>query len=90
MVVATGAWLGQVLTFLGGAALSDGLLITTQVLAIVCAVTAALLAIVSLLSTVKHRRDRFRVATTLVWTLALVFLLVQFADLNLFRVSNLY
>ena len=90
MVVATGAWLGQVLTVLGGAALSDGLLITTQVLAIVCAVTAALLAIVSLLSTVKHRRDRFRVATTLVWTLALVFLLVQFADLNLFRVSNLY
>jgi CubicO group peptidase (beta-lactamase class C family) len=94
MLAATSAWVLQFQAFLTtltvGGALHDGALVATQVLSVACGIAAALLAIVSLVSTAQHGRDVSRVFTTLVWTSAAGYLLVQFVDLNLFRVSAFF
>ncbi len=90
ILIAAAAWLPLLLTVSGGDALDERLLIATQVFSIVSAVAATALAVIALVSTLRRRHGGFTLGGTLVWTLALGFLLVQYVDLNLLRVGTAY
>jgi CubicO group peptidase (beta-lactamase class C family) len=88
VLVSAAAWVPIFLDAMQGAAIADGRVLFTQILAVASCGIATILALASLAAVRYPLSSSFRLFTTLAWTAGLTFLLTQFLDLNLLRVGT--
>jgi CubicO group peptidase (beta-lactamase class C family) len=91
LLIPVGAWSALVASpILNGFTPDDTLVVGVQVTTIMCVVTAAVAVALSTIGTIRHCRSSLRWGSTVIWTVAVLFLISQYYAFNMLKINTSY